>query len=115
MSSGITGPVVVHDGRVYFAQADESLTVLDLARGKVLHRLTSGPDGVRVRGCDAGLLVTDWNQFYLLDLGTLKKRWVIPIDDDIPYTSAEPKGSPEGEDFRPIAGTINAPTRIKYC
>ncbi|MFK7790449.1 MAG: PQQ-binding-like beta-propeller repeat protein [Phycisphaeraceae bacterium] len=86
--SGIAGPVVVHDGRVYFAQADETLTVLDLASGKVLHRLTSGPSGVRVRGCDAGLLVTDWNQLYLLDWSTLKKRWVISTEDYIPYIEA---------------------------
>lgn len=53
---GIGSRPVVHDGKVYFCQADETLTVLDLADGRVIHRLEQ-PEGIlQTQACDAGLI-----------------------------------------------------------
>ncbi len=77
---GIIGSVAEHDGRVYFTQADQTITVLDLDTGRVLRRLTERPGYRSVRACDAGLLVIRLDGLCLLDWDTLAVRWSITSD-----------------------------------
>lgn len=89
---GIAGPVVVHDDKVYFAQADETVTVLDLKTGRVLHRLTDRPEVNRVEACDAGLIAMGYRRVALLDWDSLEEVWSRASDESFPYVLAKRPG-----------------------
>ncbi|MEO0474521.1 MAG: PQQ-binding-like beta-propeller repeat protein [Planctomycetota bacterium] len=81
---GIGGEAIVHDGRVYFAQADKTLTMLDLDSGKVLRRLTDRPGIHDAVASDVGLVVRQTHCVALLDWVTLDEVWSVDYGEDYP-------------------------------
>lgn len=79
--SGIAGPVVVHDDRVYFVQADQTITVLDLTTGDMLRRDTARNNFFRIQTCDTGLLAFGMGEVQLLDWHTLDAVWTVDMED----------------------------------
>lgn len=72
---GVASNIIVIDKRVHFAQADGSLTALDLETGKVLLRkMDQRYDGV-LRALDAGLLVVRYGNIFLLEKISYQKLW----------------------------------------
>ena len=72
--SGI-GTVLVAQGRVYFSQADESLTCLDLATGRVIIRARPDTAFGTLSDSDAGILQLGWQKSALLNRDTLEPVW----------------------------------------
>lgn len=71
-------PIIVHEAKVYFAQADGSLTVLDLDTGSIIERRTERNSDLFLRHTEAGLIVTCWDKIELVDLTTFEVKWSIP-------------------------------------
>ena len=74
MDIGIASNIVARAGKVYFAQGDDSLTVLDLATGKVLARRTGHDYTGQLIAHDQGLVVIGCD-IAVLDWETLAIRW----------------------------------------
>lgn len=72
---GGIGPVLVADGRVYFSQADESLTTLDLATGAVIARTRPDCAGSDLLNCEYGIVRLSSRDCALLDRVTLGVIW----------------------------------------
>lgn len=74
---GIDSNFLIVGDRIFFAQADDSLTVLDLRNGAVLARLVDGDYSGTLRQTDEGILVWAYRRITLIDLDTLVPRWSV--------------------------------------
>jgi len=72
---GVGSNFLVDDGRVYFAQADGSLTALDLDTGEVLRRKKDGYYSGALMRVDEGILVLTYGKITLLAPRTLSRVW----------------------------------------
>lgn len=73
---GVASNFLVLDERVYFIQADQSLTALDLATGRVLVRKVDRRFSGQLQMTEHGILVLDYGtRIVLLDKGTHAVRW----------------------------------------
>lgn len=72
---GVGSNIVVADGKVYFIQADRSLTALDLATGRVLLRKKGLGHMWEVQATDRGLLVCGYSEICLIDMTSHVILW----------------------------------------
>ena len=73
--TGVNSNFLIDNGRVFFAQADDSLTVLDLETGSVIARKKDkNYSGVLLK-IKEGILVLNYFQITLLDSKTLTPIW----------------------------------------
>lgn len=72
---GINSNLLVFDGKVYFIQADLSLTALDLATGRVLLRKVDQQLRGPLQLTEHGILKLGWGEIVLLDKRTHAVRW----------------------------------------
>jgi len=72
---GVDSNFLVADGKVFFAQADGSLTALDLQTGAVVARLTDGDYSGRLKRIDDAILVHAYRNVTLLNLDALTPQW----------------------------------------
>ncbi len=68
---GVTGGLVIHEGKVYFGQADFSMTALDLESGEVITRKKCPWFARSLLLTDSGILVESSQGIALLDFVTL--------------------------------------------
>lgn len=74
---GIDSNFVMVDDKVFFAQADGTLTVLDLTTGGVLERLIGTDYSGALRQIDEGILAWGYSSVTLVDLDGLAPRWSV--------------------------------------
>jgi hypothetical protein len=72
---GVSSNFLIDDGRVFFAQADDSLTVLDLKTGVVIERKKERLYSGTLLRIDEGILVLTYNRITLLDSKILTPIW----------------------------------------
>ncbi|MBN1766496.1 MAG: hypothetical protein JW860_14675 [Sedimentisphaerales bacterium] len=71
---GVDSNFLIHKGQVYFAQADGSLTVLDVITGNVIARKKDREYSGTIKKVDGGILILG-TQITLLDDVTFKTAW----------------------------------------
>lgn len=72
---GVSSNILVDDGKVYFAQSDDSLTVLNLEAGEVLARKKKRVYGGTIMHFDEGVLVLGREEIVLVDPKTFAPLW----------------------------------------
>ena len=72
---GVDSNLLIDDGRVFFAQADRSLTGLQLDNGKVLYRKTDRDYSGTLKRIPAGIIVLNYGTISLLDATNLSLKW----------------------------------------
>lgn len=74
---GVNSNFLVAEGKVYFAQSDGTLTVLNLETGDVVARNTNIKYGGTLQVVDNGILVHTYDQLTVLDKCTLEIIWQV--------------------------------------
>lgn len=74
---GVDSNFVTVGDKVFFVQADRTLTVLDLRTGAVLARLLDGDYSSTLRQIDEGILAFGYSRVTLVDLDSLTLRWSV--------------------------------------
>lgn len=77
---GVCSDFIIHDGKVYFAQLDNTLTVLDLETGAVLARKANYQYGGTHQLLDHGMRVGNHGETALIDLNTFELIWRVEGD-----------------------------------
>ena len=75
MQVGVDSNFLIADGKVYFAQADGTLTALNLDTGEVVARHKNGDYSGTLRLFDKGILVCAYKELTMLDRATLEVIW----------------------------------------
>ncbi len=77
MNVGVDSNILVVNDKVFFAQTDKSLTVLDLNNGTVLARLVEAKYSGTIVQINEGILVWNYGCVTLIDSATLIPRWSV--------------------------------------